>query len=91
MLMYVFIHQISQLVQQTVQFYNPGVAHFAAATANHCNLTNLILPGPITAGWAEAVWNEKFAQHLYTWPAVRIETPDLLIHSATWSPWSLML
>ena len=21
---------------------------------------------PITAGWAEAVWNEKFAQHFYT-------------------------
>ena len=28
---------------------------------------------PITAGWAEAVWNEKFAQHFYTWPAVGIE------------------
>ena len=28
---------------------------------------------PINAGWAEAEWNEKFAWHFYTWPAVRIE------------------
>ena len=28
---------------------------------------------PITAGWAEAVWNEKFARHFYTWPAEGIE------------------
>ena len=28
---------------------------------------------PITVGWAEAVWNEKFARHFYTWPAVGIE------------------
>ena len=25
---------------------------------------------PITAGWPEAVWNDKFAWHFYTWPAV---------------------
>ena len=28
---------------------------------------------PITGGWAEAVWNEKFARHFYIWPAVGIE------------------
>ena len=28
---------------------------------------------PITTGWAEAVWNEKFAWHFYTWLAVGIE------------------
>ena len=25
---------------------------------------------PITAGWAEAPWDEKFAQHFYTWVTV---------------------
>ena len=28
---------------------------------------------PITAGWAEAVWNMKFAWHSYTWTALEIE------------------
>ena len=28
---------------------------------------------PITSGWAEAAWSEKFARHIYTWPAVGIE------------------
>ena len=27
---------------------------------------------PITAGWIEAAWSEKFTRHFYTWPAVRI-------------------
>ena len=30
----------------------------------------LISPVPITAGWAEAPWDEKFAQHFYTWVTV---------------------
>ena len=29
---------------------------------------------PITANWAEAVWNEKFVWHFHTWPAVGIES-----------------
>ena len=28
---------------------------------------------PLASGWTEAVWNMKFIQHFYTWPALRIK------------------
>ena len=31
------------------------------------------VPVLIPAGYAEALWNEKFVQHFYVWPAVGIE------------------
>ena len=45
---------------------------------------------PITAEWAEALWNEKFAQYFYTWPALGIEPQTFwtwvqhLIHFGYW-------
>ena len=46
---------------------------------------------PITAGWAEAVWNEQFAQHFYTIPAVVNRTAHVLILSPTPYPLGHML
>ena len=46
---------------------------------------------PTPAGWTEAAWNEKFAWHFYTWPAVGIEPQTFWswvkrsIHSVTCS------
>ena len=39
---------------------------------------------PITAGWAEAVWNKKSAQYFYRWPAVK--TSDLESNTAPTGP-----
>ena len=47
---------------------NSAVAHFAAAIANHCNLVLLFYQVPITVGWTEVAWYERFARHLYIWP-----------------------
>ena len=63
--------------------YTPGIetlsymhgensAHFLQLMP-HTILQVLFYQLPITAGWAEAVFNEKFA-NLYTWPTVGIET-----------------
>ena len=74
----------SPSVQQTLQF-TPLVLElslirshllwgefsaFSAANAIY-NFSNF--RSTITAGWADAAWNEKFARHFYTWPAVGIE------------------
>ena len=40
---------------------NSVFAHSGAAVANQHNVSFLFHQVPITAGWAEAVWNEKFA------------------------------
>ena len=47
---------------------NSAFAHSGAAVANHYNVAFSIhqVHVSITAGYAEAVWNEKFARHLYT-------------------------
>ena len=53
-----------------------GIQHlrtFAAAIANHYNLAFSFHQVPITAGWTEAAWYERLAQHLYTWPAAWLE------------------
>ena len=65
-----------------VQIYHNGVQrtlHFPlarwvyiAACSCWSNLGS-VHQVPITAGWPEAVWNAKFAQHFYTWPAPGIE------------------
>ena len=57
-----------------ITIYDPGIgnsafAHFAAAIANHYNLAFSFHQVPITTGWTEAVWYERLAQHLYTWPS----------------------
>ena len=80
---------ISLWVQQTSQFTplvselshiqshligeNLAFAHFAVATAKYYNLGFLFHQLPITAGWTEAVWYERLAQHLYTWLAAWLE------------------
>ena len=49
---------------------------------------------PITAGWTKALWNTKFARHLYRWPALGIEPKTVwswaqcYIHWAACSPTS---
>ena len=52
---------------------NSAFAHFAAAIANHYNSAFSFHQVPITAGWTEAVWYERLAQHLYTWPVVWLD------------------
>ena len=42
-------------------------AYKHAGSLSH-SVTVLVHQVPIAAGWAEAVWNEKFAPHFYTWP-----------------------
>ena len=44
-----------------------------AAVANHYNAAFSFHQVAITAGWTEAVWNEKFGWHCYTWRAMWIE------------------
>ena len=49
-------------------------AHFLQLMPFTCTILQLSFHQvPITAGWAEAVRNEKLAWHFYTWPAVGIE------------------
>ena len=44
---------------------NSAFAHIAAAIANYYNWIFLFDQVPITAGWTEAAWYERFARHLY--------------------------
>ena len=47
-------------------------AHFLQLlpfTILHCSFHQV----PITAGWTEAAWYERLAQHLYTWPTAWLE------------------
>ena len=46
---------------------NSAFSHFAAAKANYYNLAFSFHQVPITSGWAEAAWHERFAHHLYPW------------------------
>ena len=87
--MYMFIVQISPQDQQTTiytpgigthYFYslissgeNSAFAHFAAAIANHYNSAFSFHQVPITAGWTEASWYERLAQHLCTWPTAWLD------------------
>ena len=41
---------------------------------------------PITTGWAETVWNDKFALHLFTQHTKSAKTSDLLIFYQSPSP-----
>ena len=47
---------------------NSAFARFVAAIANHYNLHHNFHQIPITAGWTQAAWYERVAQHLYKWP-----------------------
>ena len=45
----------------------------ANAACNYRSNLGSVHQVPITAGWAEAMWNTKFARYIYTWPALGIE------------------
>ena len=66
-------------------FTSPGSGRTAAC--NYWSNLGSVHQVPITAGWAEALWNTKFAWHFYTWPALGIElqTTDFESHLATCS------
>ena len=46
---------------------------FSIVVANHITVQHFSFhQAPITAGWTEAAWSEKFPWHFCTWPALRI-------------------
>ena len=45
----------------------------ANAAGNYWSNLGSVHQVPITARWAEAVWNTKFVQHFYPWSVLRIE------------------
>ena len=61
------------------------------AACNYWSNLGSVHQVPITAGWTEAVWNTKFAQLFYTWPALEIEPLDILILRPILYPFGHML
>ena len=64
----------------TLTYYNlisfgesSAFPHFAAAIPFHYNLAFSFHQVPMTAGWTEAAWHERFARHVFTWPAAWTE------------------
>ena len=55
------------------------VSTFSTANAIHNFPGFFIYQVPITVRWAEAVWHEKLARHLSTWPSSGNRTPGLIL------------